>query len=188
MPSATRRTSSTGITFMFDPDQVRAFKNAKKADPQVIGEALEKIRTSHGDRLKPEDVVAAARPKSNPLHKHFEWDDSKAAEAHRANQARAIIRVVRIAARSNVDISPRAFMSVHDEQGRAYRSAGEIGRTLSMQLDLQKQALRELKGIRNRLRDLDSVCEHLDVATRRLEEHINEMTEERASPKAAAAG
>ena len=53
----------------------RAFKNAKKAE--VIGEALEKIRNSHGDRLKPEDVVAAARPKSNPLHKHFEWDDSK---------------------------------------------------------------------------------------------------------------
>lgn len=47
-------------------------------------------------RLTPEDVLAAARDKSSPLHDSFEWDDDAAAHAYRLDQARGLIRRVRV--------------------------------------------------------------------------------------------
>jgi hypothetical protein len=46
--------------------------------------------------LTPERVVELARSRSSPLHEMFEWDDEVAAHAHRLQQARAIIRSVRV--------------------------------------------------------------------------------------------
>jgi hypothetical protein len=37
-------------------------------------------------------VVGEATPKNAPLHPHFEWDDTKAAQEHRLEQARHMIR------------------------------------------------------------------------------------------------
>ena len=37
-------------------------------------------------------VVEAARDDQSPLHRHFEWDDAKAAHTERLSQARGIIR------------------------------------------------------------------------------------------------
>ena len=45
-------------------------------------------------RLSPEIVVKAATNPKSPLHKYFEWDDSKAAESYRIQQARQIIKIV----------------------------------------------------------------------------------------------
>lgn len=47
-------------------------------------------------RLRPADVVDAARPADSPLHSHFEWDDGAAAERYRLNQARTLIRSITI--------------------------------------------------------------------------------------------
>lgn len=43
--------------------------------------------------LRPKTLVDEARDESSPLHSQFDWDDTKAAEAHRINQARQLIRV-----------------------------------------------------------------------------------------------
>ncbi len=51
---------------------------------------------SRGGKLTPEQVLDAARPDESPLHGFFEWDDSAAAEAYRIEQARELIRRVRI--------------------------------------------------------------------------------------------
>ena len=47
-------------------------------------------------KLTPSMVVNAAKPKSAPLHKYFEWDDKKAGHEYRLMQARKIIRVVQV--------------------------------------------------------------------------------------------
>lgn len=47
-------------------------------------------------RLTPAQVVEAARATSSALHDCFEWDDSVAAEQYRIDQAREIIRRVKI--------------------------------------------------------------------------------------------
>lgn len=47
-------------------------------------------------RLTAEQVVEEARPPSSPIHGCFEWDDSKAAESWRIEQARDLIKRVKI--------------------------------------------------------------------------------------------
>ncbi len=46
--------------------------------------------------LLPADVVKAARAEDHPLHKKFDWDDTKAAHKWRLSQARDLIASVRI--------------------------------------------------------------------------------------------
>jgi hypothetical protein len=66
----------------------------KNAD--TIKAYLETIASAHGDRLTPNDVLEDARRPESPLHEYFEWDESKAAQAHRLDQARTLIRSVKI--------------------------------------------------------------------------------------------
>lgn len=47
-------------------------------------------------RITPHIVLNDARKVSSPLHNEFEWDDSKAGELHRLDQARTLIRSVKI--------------------------------------------------------------------------------------------
>jgi len=43
-----------------------------------------------------ENLLAEASKPSNPAHKHFEWDDAKAAHQHRLDQARRFIVSIEI--------------------------------------------------------------------------------------------
>ena len=62
---------------------------------KAVKAAIQAIENRQG-RLDPQSVVAAARNKKSPLHKQFEWDDTKAAEKYRLEQARELIRLVRV--------------------------------------------------------------------------------------------
>lgn len=42
------------------------------------------------------DVLEMASDPSSPLHKHFEWDDTVAARLHRMDQARRLVRSVKV--------------------------------------------------------------------------------------------
>ena len=61
-----------------------------------VKKVLDEIAAANGGRLRPGDVVDAARPKSHPLHGRFTWDDKKAGAAHRIGQARELIRAVKV--------------------------------------------------------------------------------------------
>lgn len=58
---------------------------------QAVGERLAEIAEAAEGALHPRDVVADARRDTSPLHPLFEWDDRKAAVAHRLTQAREVI-------------------------------------------------------------------------------------------------
>lgn len=57
---------------------------------------LEKIRARNNGVLTPDDVVKDARSETSPLHPYFTWDDSEAANQYRLDQARLLIRNVRV--------------------------------------------------------------------------------------------
>ena len=61
----------------------------------AIIEALKNLEDRNG-RLTPTQVVNAARDESSPLHSCFEWDDGLAAESWRIEQARELIRSVKV--------------------------------------------------------------------------------------------
>lgn len=67
---------------------------------QIAGEELARIEQQHGE-LKPPTVVDEARPEDALLHPAFEWDDFVAAELHRQDQARHLIRAVQVIKENN---------------------------------------------------------------------------------------
>jgi hypothetical protein len=97
------------------------------SDAQSI---LLEIRSRHGF-LSPGLVVDEARPEDHPLHGRFEWDDALAAEAHRRDQARELIRSQRVAYREATpeerDRTVRAWVSVQSEDhGFVYEPTEEV--------------------------------------------------------------
>lgn len=80
---------------------------------QIAGEALIAIQEANGDFFTPASVVFAARPKNAPLHPAFEWNDKKAAAAHREDQARYLIRnIVMVNPEKPKNTAVRAFVSI----------------------------------------------------------------------------
>lgn len=61
----------------------------------VAGKALNEIEKVHGELTPPVVVVEAANPR-NPLHRCFEWDDTTAAKRFREEQARFLLRSIRV--------------------------------------------------------------------------------------------
>lgn len=112
--------------------------NNKQA--QVIGEILEGM-----GEFTPADVVEAARPKKSPMHNCFEWDDTKAAEAHRLNQARHMVQRIRVVVKTErSDARPvKAYHSVvvmaDDGQSGTRRYVSTA--TISHDTDLSEQVV-----------------------------------------------
>lgn len=82
---------------------------------QVVGEEIEKYRQWNGGKLSKEMIVEIAKDPSSPLHKAFEWNDTKAAEEYRLQQAGYMIRSIAVVFEhpdSEKELEVRAFVSV----------------------------------------------------------------------------
>lgn len=81
---------------------------------------LHAIAEAHGGSLSTDHVIDDARDPTSPLHTHFEWDDARAAHAHRTTTAARLINGFRVTVEVNsVALSAPAFIrSV--EQPRLY--------------------------------------------------------------------
>lgn len=67
-----------------------------RAKRDAIAARLEKLAAMGGGRLTPDAVLQDARSPKSPLHDQFTWDDSEAATQWRLQQARELIRSVRV--------------------------------------------------------------------------------------------
>jgi len=157
------------IKYLFRDDEPLRLKAAKQADPQKIGEALEAVATANGGRIEPEAVVEAARNPKNSLHAHFEWDDKKAAAAHRIDQARGIIRIIRVESDDTESGTMRAFHSITDDRGTAYRPAKTVLGSPEMMLALRKRAKVELEAFQLRYNEIREISPELDLAIKKLD-------------------
>lgn len=165
------------IQYVFK-DQPVAIKNAKIADAQRIGEALAAIAADAGGELRPQTVWQRARAdKNNPLHAHFEWDVQKAAEAHWTDQARTIIRCVRVLDEETEQTEP-AFLSVSARGGVSYRSLGDVKSSTDLQLAVLKSAERDLDAFERRYRDLSEVCDLVRAARSKVRKRREKMETE----------
>lgn len=82
----------------------------------VAGKCLQDIYKSNNDKLTPDVVLKTAKQKSHPLHSCFEWDNNKAAHAHRLYQARKIISCVVIEKMvGRKPMSVRAFINIKQD-------------------------------------------------------------------------
>ena len=143
-------------------------KGLKDADPQAVGEALAAIATANGE-LTPDATVEAAKNVQSPLHRHFEWDDAIAAQAHRLDQARALIRIVTVL-EGDEDVPAPAFLSITDKTGTSYRTVHAVRESVDLQSALLNAAERELQAFTQRYRTLKDICEVVDTARAKLAE------------------
>lgn len=60
---------------------------------QAIGEEMERLGANDLP-VAPTELVEVSRPEDAPLHPAFEWNDERAAELYRVDQARSLIRSV----------------------------------------------------------------------------------------------
>lgn len=107
-----------------------------------LRDTLQAIYDERGE-LTPSLVVDTARPDDHPLHDRFEWNDAIAGEAHRREQARRLIRSVRIV--DNHDPKKprhiRAFVSVargNDTQPSYEPTEDAISNELAWRLVMQQ--------------------------------------------------
>lgn len=151
------------IRYVFKDGPV-AVKGMKDANPQAIGEALAAIAAGAGGELTPGAVVETARDPENVLHPHFDWDDAAAAERWRVEQARSLIRCIRVEDIAANDEPVRAFLSVTADDGVAYRSVEEIRSSSDLQQRLLGAAERDLHAFTVRYRVLKDICAIVETA------------------------
>jgi hypothetical protein len=104
---------------------------------------LEKLAKQSGGMLLVDTVLDAARDPRCILHKHFQWDDTKAAEAFRKMQARQLIQKCVVTIEKAPDVQIRAFVSMAADKvtGGGYRMMVDV---LSDD-DLKGQLLHEMQ-------------------------------------------
>lgn len=151
------------IKYVFKDEPV-IILNAKRANAQRIGEALAKVTDANKGRLTPSAIVEAAKDTRSALHRHFLWDDVAAAQAYREQQARELVRLIRIET-EDAEEPIRAFLSVKDGAGTSYRTAAEVAGSVDLQLAVLRQAERDLDAFTRRYKELQDVC--ADVASAR---------------------
>jgi len=164
------------IRFSFSSGGAFGFRNAAKANAEVLGRELLRLSKITAE-LKPKHVLDAAKDPKNPLHRHITWDDQVAADRYRRDEARSIIRCVDIRD-DQLDVpAHRMFFSIADK-GRAYRRLDEILDSRHLQTLLLEQAEKDLRNAEERVRELKDVCNMVRRARKRLSEHIKRTREE----------
>lgn len=137
----------------------------------AIREELEKLGTD--TLLTPQTVVEAARDPRSSLHSQFEWDDGVAGEAYRLQQARALIKRVRVdvvRADQTVIHAPVFVRAPSGAEGYALTQAVAVSTPDRRQVVLM--ALAQCRSILRNLaaQEVDEVVEHIDRLSAQLRE------------------
>lgn len=146
-----------------------ATENGILTDAQavVVGKALTKIEKQKGC-VAPRYVVDEGRDSSSELHQFFTWDQAKAAELHRLEEARRLIRSVSIIQISRPQSQPkvvRAFVSVHSSErekrfeGRAYISTVKALSDADYKAQVLQEALQEFTSLRKKYENLKELAD-----------------------------
>lgn len=135
------------------------------------------IAKKNGGILQVDAVLQEAKDKSSPLHNHFEWDDSVAAEAHRRYQARVLIQRCKITIVETEPTTVRAFVSLQSdrEAGGGYRMTTKV---------MDDEALREefLRDIRLTIARWNQKLNLLDSITADLIYKLEEAVQQSPVP------
>jgi len=135
---------------------------------------LTTIARKRGGMLLVDDVLSEAKNVDSPLHKHFEWDDSVAAEAHRRYQARALIQKCHITLVESEPTKVRAFVSLQSDRdtGGGYRLTTTVMSDDEMREELMHDMQLTIARWTKQMHLLDSITTDLIL-----------QLEERVTPK-----
>ncbi len=119
----------------------------RKGDAQMLGQTFERLKKS--GPLTAERVLDEATNTGSPLHRYFEWDDSRAAHNYRLEQARRLLRSIEvvISDAKGKEVPMRAYYSVKDAEGqRGYQPMTFVFETPDLADQVIKQAFDQLEA------------------------------------------
>lgn len=116
-----------------------------RVNAQIAGQMCQQLESE--GRLSAKNLLDANRPEDAPLHHEFEWNDGKAAELYREQQARTIINSL-IVLPDNAE-PVRAYFKI-ESVGNTYQSIRTIMQKEDSRQALFDVALRELSAIRRK--------------------------------------
>lgn len=121
------------------------------------------IAKKNGGILQVDAVLDEAKDESSPLHGHFEWDDSVAAEAHRRYQARVLIQRCKITVVESEPTTIRAFVSLQSdrEAGGGYRMTTKVMDDAALREELMHDIRLTIARWNQKLNLLDSLTADL---------------------------
>jgi len=120
---------------------------------------LRKLQDKHG-RITPNSVVDDARDPDSPLHGFFQWDDSKAAEAYRLDQARALIRRFPVVVtHETITIKPQAYLRDPD---KATKEQGYVA--FARVASSEERTRAAMQAEFDRVRSMVSRAQHIAIA------------------------
>lgn len=139
---------------------VYAFKSGSRlsGDAQAVGVRLSEIEERNG-KLLPEHVVADASIQSSVLHSYFTWDNEEAANQHRLNEARHLIRNVEVHVINDtaLDRPVQVFHNIQDvkiPENSGYYSVKNVITDKDKMEILINQAIRAVSTFRMKYREL----------------------------------
>lgn len=149
----------------------RRGSQGKGIDATKAYNALEKIR-ERNNGITDDGILAAAKAKNHVLHGWFEWDESKAANEHRRNQARTLIRSFEVVYVEQPDMKTRAYevetkSTKPAEHRTVYTTTEEVLANPESRDRLIADAIRMAMEFRRRFRmlhEMERVMEEIDKA------------------------
>lgn len=133
-----------------------------KADPNKVGEELEKIEKRDGEITRAA-VVEAARPKDSLMHSLFEWNNTKAGEKWREYQAGQILHALVVVPEDHSETKGRAFLNIEygtqpGQKGRFINTVDALTNEDTKGIVLNN-ALRELESFKMKYQTLEELAE-----------------------------
>ena len=128
-------------------------------DANIVGGVVEKIEAEHGAVTK-ELLLEASRPEDSATHSIFEWDNDKAAEKYRLEQARQTISALRVVYETpeKEAISVKAFVNVSELSEKARYRNVEVALTEEDTREVYLKRIRnELEALINRNRNIEEL-------------------------------
>ena len=122
--------------------------------PAAIKE-LERIAAMNDGSLKAESIVDRARDPKNPLHDRFEWDDARAGHEFRLEQARSLIRHVKVTYITEEERTVRVRNFVYQDGG--YRKTATVLTRKDSREELLDQALTEMEAFARKYAALEEL-------------------------------
>lgn len=132
-----------------------------KVDATKAHKELERIRKKEGGALDARAVVKHSRTKTAPLHDEFEWDDAVAAELHREERARYIMRsvVVEVEDINEKQVDAPAYVAERrPKEMRTYEPVEDVMRDPDRRAVMLQEALSQLLRWRVKYRHLNELA------------------------------
>lgn len=156
-----------------------AFAQGSRLPPKRAEEIAAELLRLHAQAgvLEPTFVVEAARSEDSPLHELFEWDDGMAAEKYRLEQARHLIRSVRVVSSVEDPARPfRVFVNLQDTAG--YRTVAAIAGDQTLKSRALSLAVGYVRAAKARLHDIEG-CKGIIASLGEIETELSQLAMKR---------